>query len=490
MSSAKQLDIATTLETHLEAAAKLARDALWAGQAGESAAHFIDDLREAVNALNDVEPGGYAALFRTLADERAVRQTRQRLSRLAILGPLEARLQSFDTLVIGGLNEGTWPRAVAADPWFSRPMRRAIGLEQPERSIGQSAHDFAMLAAGKRVVLTRALKSEGVPTVASRWLQRLRQLTGGLKLYDATTPNLDYVRLSKSLGDPGPPQRIKRPSPTPPVAARPSALSVSDIETWVRDPYAIYARRILKLRPLDPLDAEIGPLERGTAVHKALELFVERFPGPLPPDAALRLSEIADEVFAAHGTPKAALALWRPRFINAASWFVGEERARRAFIAKSFVEIEGRIEVSDGFSLHGRADRIDILSGGGAAILDYKTGTLPTNKQIKAFLAPQLLLEGAMIRRGGFGDLGKRNPEELLYVRFGGGKEPGDIHVVDIALIEEAFARLKQRAADFAMPSMAYLPRVKPYRAHIEGDYDHLSRVREWSLSGWEDAEE
>jgi ATP-dependent helicase/nuclease subunit B len=329
-----------------------------------------------------------------------------------------------------------------------------------------------------------------VPTVASRWLQRLRQLTCGLKHDDAMTPKLDYVRLAKSLGDPGPPERMKRPAPTPPVAARPSALSVSDIETWVRDPYAIYARRILKLRPNDPLDAEIGPLERGTAVHKALELFVERFPGMLPHDAALRLGEIADEVFAAHGTPKAALAMWRPRFINAASWFVSEERARRAFIEKSFVEIEGRVLVSDGFSLRGRADRIDILTGGGAAILDYKTGTPPTNKQIKAFLAPQLLLEGAMIRRGGFGDLGKRNAEELLYVRFGGGKEPGDIQAVDIALIEEAFARLKQRVADFATPLMAYLPRVKPYRAHIEGDYDHLSRVREWSLSGWEDAEE
>ena len=488
--SARRLDIATTLETHLEASVKLAGDALWSGQAGENAAHFIEDIRAAIDALDDVEPGGYAALFRSLADERAVRQTRERHPRLAILGPLEARLQSFDTLVLGGLNEGTWPRAVAADPWFSRLMRRAIGLEQPERSIGQAAHDFAMLAAGKRVVLTRALKSEGVPTVASRWLQRLRQLSGGLELDDALTPKLDYVRLAKSLGDPGQPQRMKRPAPTPPVAARPIALSVSDIETWVRDPYAIYARRILNLRTLDPLDAEIGPLERGTAVHKALELFVERFPGILPPDAALRLNEIADEVFAAHGTPKAALALWRPRFVNAASWFVSEERARREFIEKSFVEIKGRIAVSDGFSLHGRADRIDILSAGGAVILDYKTGTPPSNKQIKAFLAPQLLLEGAMIRRGGFGDLGKLNPEELLYVRFGGGKDPGDIQAVDIALIEEAFARLKQRVADFATPSMAYLPRVKPYRAHIEGDYDHLSRVREWSISGWENAEE
>jgi len=217
---------------------------------------------------------------------------------------------------------------------------------------------------------------------------------------------------------------------------------------------------------------------------------LKRFPGSLPPDAAVRLSEIADEVFAAQGIPKAALALWRPRFVHAASWFVGEERTRRERIDKSFVEVDGRIAIGDGFSLSGRADRIDILATGGAAILDYKTGSPPTGKQIKAFLAPQLLLEGAMIRRGGFGDLGERNPDELLYVRYGGGREPGEFQPVDIALIEEAFARLQQRFADFAVPSMAYLPRVKPYRADIAGEYDHLSRVREWSLSGWEDADE
>jgi len=488
--SAARLDLAAALEAHLEAAEELAGNALWSGQAGEDAAHFVDELRAGVVALSDIARGGYAALFRTLAEEKAVRQVRERHPRLVILGPLEARLQSFDTLVMGSLNEGSWPRAVAADPWFSRPMRRAIGLEQPERSIGQSAHDFATLASGKRVVLTRALKSEGVPTVASRWLLRLRQFTGGLQLHGALKPKIDYVRLAKSLGDPGQPQRISRPAPTPPVAARPNSLSVSDIEKWVRDPYAIYARRILKLRTLDRLDAEIGPLERGTAVHRALELFVQRFPGTLPADGAVRLSEIAEDVFAAQGTPRAALALWRPRFVNAAVWFVEVERKRRERVTASFVEIEGRIAVSEGFSLHGRADRIDIFADGGAAILDYKTGSLPTSKQIKAFLAPQLLLEGAMIRRGAFAEVGQRNPEELLYVRFSGGREPGGLQLVDIALIEEAFGRLQQRVADFAMPSTAYLPRVKPYRADIEGEYDHLSRVREWSLSGWDEEEE
>jgi ATP-dependent helicase/nuclease subunit B len=486
----RSVDLAEALEIHLATADLFAGVGLWLGEAGEDAAQFVDELRGAVAALTPVESGGYAPLFRSLAGNNATRRTRERHPRIFILGPLEARLQNFDTLVIGGLNEGTWPHTPGADPWFSRPMRSAIGLEQPERGIGQSAHDFSNLAAGKNVVLTRALKSEGVPTVASRWLQRLLQLTCGLNVQQALKPERDYVGIARALVDPGQVQRMKRPAPTPPVEARPRELAVTDIETWVRDPYAIYAKRILRLRTLDPLDAEIGALERGSAVHKALEIFLQRFPSELPQDAALQLIAIGDEVFATQGTPKAALALWRPRFANAAVWFVKVERRRRKTIAKSYAEIEGRFALSDAFAIYGRADRIDVLLGGGVAILDYKTGEPPTGPQISAFLAPQLLLEGAMIRGGGFGDLGKRSVDELLYLRFSGGREPGEIRPVDTKLIDEALARLYRRVGDFSARATAYLPRVKPYRIDIPGDYDHLSRVREWSLSGWEDEDE
>jgi hypothetical protein len=77
---------------------------------------------------------------------------------------------AFDLVVLGGMNESTWPRAAGTDPWFSRPMRASLGLEQPERGIGLSAHDFAIQAAGPSVLLSRALKADGAPTIASRWL--------------------------------------------------------------------------------------------------------------------------------------------------------------------------------------------------------------------------------------------------------------------------------------------------------------------------------
>ena len=207
---------------------------------------------------------------------------------------------SFDLVVLGGLNEGTWPQAAAADPWFSRPMRKALGLEQPERAIGLAAHDFATLAAGPRVLLTRALKSEGAPTIASRWLQRLMQLTGGLGLANRLEPphrlSSPSTRGSRS---PGPRRASKRPAPTPPVEARPRALSVTEIETWLRDPYAIYARRVLGLRAAR--SARRRDRRRWSAASRCTRRWSSsssEFPDALPADAERRLVAIADEMFA------------------------------------------------------------------------------------------------------------------------------------------------------------------------------------------------
>ncbi len=483
-------DINALIYAHLGAAEALAGDALWQADAGDAAARFIEELVDATKDLPDIDTRAYAALFRKLASAKTVRLNRSGHPRVAILGALEARLQRFDTVVLGGLNEGTWPRAPGADPWFSRPMRSALGLEQPEFRIGQAAHDFATLAAGPRVVLTHAKKADGVPAIASRWVQRLVQLTSGLGLTDTLTPRRDYLALAQAINDAGDPQPEKRPQPRPPVDARPDKVSVTEVERWIRDPYEIYARRILRLRILDPLDAVIGPLERGNAVHKAMERFVNEHPGPLPATAALDLIRIGDEVFAAEGTPKAALALWRPRFMRAATWFVEEERKRRPNILSSRTEIRGELDVVTGFQLYGIADRIDALADGTAAIIDYKTGSPPTQKQIKIFLTPQLLLEAGMLADGAFPGLERLQTSELLYVKVSGGRLPGEIIPVDVALTPAAMERLRALIALFRDPNTPYLPRPYIQFAREDGDYDHLSRVREWSMSGWEAPEE
>ena len=494
--------LARLLSLHVEAAEALAKTdmqdgaaRLWRNDAGKSAADMVKTLFEAASDLPVIDARSYASLFRGFADEKAVRPAYGRHPRLAILGPLEARLQRFDLVVLGGLNEGEWPAQAPVDPWLSRPMRRILGLEQPERAISLAAHDFATLAAGPRVVLTRSRKVEGSPAVASRWLQRLMQLTRGLELEDKLRTSLSYCDIASALYEPLVTTRIGRPAPQPPVSARPRRLSVTEIETWLRDPYAIYARRILKLGPLDALDAEIGALERGVAIHKALETFIRVYPDGPPSDAEMRFVEIADKVFAENAIPKSALALWRPRFIRAAQWFVGVERSRRINVAHAHVELRGEMTLSapgGNFLLYGYADRIDELKDGYGAIIDYKTGAPPSDKQVIQIIAAQLPLEAAMLANGGFAGAGKLTPLELVYIRFAGGVKPGEVRTVNAdagELAKKAATLLAARVAQFDDKDQAYLPRVMPFRADIAGDYDHLARVREWSASGWGEEE-
>jgi ATP-dependent helicase/nuclease subunit B len=491
----KEAPLITLLDSHIAAAEALACDEtasciLWANGDGEAAAELVAALLLAAEGLDPIEPASWPPLFRSLAMKTPVRAAFGRHPRLAILGPLEARLQHFDLTILGGLNEGAWPRAAGADPWFSRPMRATLGLEQPERSIGLSAHDFAMLAAGPCVLLTRSLKADGAPTIASRWLQRLEQLTQGLKLKEALAPKMDYAALAAQLMDVPQGPRLPRPAPTPPVDLRPRRLSVTEIETWLRDPYAIYAKHVLKLRSLDALDEAIGPLERGTALHKALELFIGPIKGDLPDDALEQLIAVADKVFADTGIPKAALALWRPRFLAAARGFVEFERGRRGAIATSHLEIKGTLALGD-FTLSSIADRIDVLKNGAAAILDYKTGAAPSKKQVEQLLSPQLPLEAAIAASGGFAEIGKRVTEELLYLSLASEKSARQPRFIDDAatLASQAVEQLQRRIAWFAERDTAYRSRVRPWRADIAGDYDHLARVREWSPSGWTEGE-
>ena len=211
-------------------------------------------------------------------------------------------------------------------------------------------------------------------------------------------------------------------------------------------------------------------------------------PALSPATALEKLIAIAEEVFAEAQIPAAQRAIWRPRFFSAAQWFVSQEQARRPGITASHLEISGRMtfEAPAGpFLLTGKADRIDILAGGGAAILDYKTGSLPEKKWMMSFLTPQLPLEGAILVAGGFEGLPVLEPHELIYLRLAGGAKGGETRIFEGAMAADARARLSQRIAWFDEATTPYLSRVAPHSAKSVGDYDHLARVREWAPSGW-----
>ncbi len=465
---------------------------LFGSENGRALADFLIELTDHGSML-DAQPDQWPDVFDALMGNRVARSVGRTHSRVAILGPLEIRLQSFDRIVLGGLNEKTWPSNTQNDAFLSRPMKSALGLPPPERRTGLAAHDFQMLMGTRDVILTRATKSDNAPTIASRWLQRLTILVGEkvtTSLCDRGNCYLEWAGLLDS-----PDQRAQpcsQPRPTPPLSARPTGLSITDIETWVMDPYAIYAKRILKLVPLDPLAREADARERGELYHAIVEDFVSQVTDPDAEDALDQLTGIARRHFDAAAIPPDVAVQWWPRFQSIAVNLLSWHREQMKQVEKPFVELSGHTKVGlDGFSLSGRVDRIDRLKNDTLAIFDYKTGLEPKLKAVSDLNAPQLPLEAAMAVRGGFGEELKRSTSKLGYVRLRPGS---DLQVDTIGksgsdssqahdLGEESWAQLRDLINAYRSPEKDYRSKARqaPEKAW-ESDYDHLARVREWTV--------
>lgn len=483
------------LSAHVRFAEWLATDQdgqchLWTGEAGEAAMRFVADLLAAAAGLPVMAGSGYATLLNSLMVGQAVRPAFGLHPRLHIWGPLEARLQQADLVLLGGLNEGTWPAGAEADPWLSRPMATRLGLPAPERRIGMAAHDFAQAACAGEVILTRAAKVEGTPTVPSRWLLRLEQVlrATGLTL-DQNSPEALRVWYEQ-LDAAGAPQPVKAPECRPPVAARPRQMSVTQVETWIRDPYAVYARRILGLRALDPIAADPGAADYGNVVHSALEKFAKNHPAELPAKAEAILLEMGREAFGELLDRPGVRAFWWPRFQRIAAWFLAREAERRPAILPLVTEARGQLTLpgpAGPFILTAIADRIDRLADGSLSIIDYKTGVVPNQSELRRGEAPQLPLEAAIAQAGGFSGVPAGAVSTLSYWRVSGGREAGEIKEIKTDgddLTQAAQQGLAALIAQFDDPGTAYLARPRPAIAPRFSDYDHLARIKEWSAGG------
>ena len=475
---------------------------LWALEEGEALATHLGDMLEAAASLPDQPPAVLPGLLRAMLEGAVVRSRRALRGRggaehprVVIWGLLEARLQSAGLVVLGGLAEGVWPPASDPGPWLSRPMREAVGLPSPEAAIGQSARDFlAAASAAREVVLSCPRRREGAPAVPARWLVRLEALLRGRGLQLAEHQAASWAR---ALDLPaGPARPASPPHPCPPLTLRPRRLRVTEIETWLRDPYAIYARHVLRLVPLAPIEEAIDDIDYGILVHEGLHRCLEAVGTGWPEDAAARLGE-ALEVALANARLRPALTAWlRPRLARIAAWVAARERTRRAEDGAP-VALAGERGGSwdlPGLTVSGRADRIESHADGRIVVIDYKTGTAPDQKLVRHGLAPQLPLLAAMAQDGAFGPDFAAAPRGLLYWRLTGGFEPGEEFAplgadgVELAR-EVAAARqgLLDLIARFARAEQAYLAQPVPGRVPFRSDYAQLARVAEWAGVGEEE---
>ncbi|MBN9234937.1 MULTISPECIES: double-strand break repair protein AddB [Phyllobacteriaceae] len=468
--------------------------ALYDGDAGEKLAELLRGLVGAQAAFT-LSPREWPDVAMALIAPEMVKPARGADAAIAIWGTLEARLQHVDTLVVGGLNEGVWPRKPEGDRFMSRLMKTGIDLEPPERRIGLAAHDFQMAMGAPNVVLTRSARAGDAPAVASRWLQRLLTFIGKAQAEPLRRRGNELLAWARGL-DAGPKVDFApRPQPKPPLERRPRHFSITEIETLRRDPYAVYARRVLGLMPLEPVIRDPGAAERGTLFHAILHRFSKAVDDPRAPEALAVLLDAGRACFAEAALPPDVEAVWWPRFEKLAVAIVAWERSRAANVARRHSEerAEKTIVGQSGVTVSGYADRVDLLAGGMADILDFKTGSSPSKAQAHTLLSPQLALEAALLRRGAFKDLGAREPAELAFVRLKANGEVEQESILDYNrkprtatdLGEDAWTRLEQLLAHYAKLDTGYLSRALPFReGETDGDYDHLARVLEWSAGG------
>jgi ATP-dependent helicase/nuclease subunit B len=475
---------------------------LWAGAEGDALAVLLAEASEALAGLPDQRPRDLPALLDALLAGAILRSRRalrgrsetEEHPRIFIWGLLEARLQSADLIVLGGLSEGVWPPTTDPGPWMSRPMRRYAGLPSPEVTVGQTAHDFVSTAcAAPVVVLSCPSRRDSAPTVPSRWLARIAALLQGQKMALAEHPAARWVRLLDLPSQA--PVPIAPPRPCPEVVLRPRRLSVTEIETLLKDPYAIYAKHVLRLRSLDPLEQSTDAADYGSLVHAGLHRFLSEVHEKLPPDARRRLREAMDAALLEADLRAALVAWWRPRLHRIAEWVVDEEILRRQNASPTRIASEATgdwlLPTQRGFTLRGRADRLEFRDDGSIAVIDYKTGTPPTQASVDAGFSPQLPLEAAMVEAGAFGPDMHGQVGALIYWHLTGGAEPGSSTILyksDVVAIARATASASDSLVAllnaYDDPGTPYLAQPHPGQKPRFPQYAQLARVAEWDLAG------
>ncbi len=465
---------------------------LWQGEEGEATASFLSELLQQATHIPRLNGRDYLAILSQLISTVTIRPRFGTHPRLMILGQLEARLIQADRIILSGLNEGSWPPDPGHDPWMSRPMRKSFGLPAPERSITLAAHDFSQGFCNAEIFLTRAARINGVPSVPARWLQRLDTFLQAINIDPLIIRQETHQQYSTALDKHETTKPIKRPAPKPAIDIRPNKLSVTKIETWLKDPYAIYAQKILRLHKIDPLEKKPDAATRGTILHNILEDFTKKYPRDIPDEARNTFITLARNALEKQGEDITQHSFWMPRIIRLADWLIPHEQKWREKAQFTKAEAEGSLtlktKLTQPFTITARADRIDKMKSGGSIIIDYKSGGAYSKKKMASGELPQLPLEALILKEGGFTKNGipPQDVNNIGYWTLTGSNPAGKITALEdpqkvensIELAEQGLLNLirvfeRKETPYYAIPCLDNPPRFN--------DYEYLERVKEWA---------
>lgn len=487
-----QADFTALLQTHLQVAEALSGSkngsgdkVLWRGDDGRKAAALFSKVLPQLKVLEQIDPKQYAAVLTRLMATETVRPLYGTHPRLKILGPIEARFNQYDVVIVGEVNEGVWPVLPSSDPWMSRPMKKDFGMPLPEKAIGVMAADFCQLMCAPEVYLTRAKRVTGTPMNKSRWLLRLETVLKAYGKEAETLLDYKYTSLARLQDTPAVQDKIVVPAPKPPIKSRPRRLSASWLERLICDPYSVFAAKILRLKQLDAPDKDLSFADYGNLIHGILEEFNTKFPQELPSDAREQLINIGLNKFQSAEISAELRAFWWPSFLKTVDWVLAQEAICRPDIKQIYNEVEGQMEFAapaGPFIAEARADRLNFNKDGSIDIIDYKTGSIRSNKQVHAGYAPQLPIEGLIAASGGFSKNGRKIPtgkvNKLSYWRL--GNKITEITETDKVLAQTR-ENLQKLISAFDFETTPYLARPNPKYVPKYSEYDHLERIKEWA---------
>ncbi len=453
-------------------------DVLWNTPTGRQLKSALSQIIDQCDLLGKISTREYPTLFSQMIGFQSAHQSYGYHQRIKILGPIEARFTHTDLCIIGGLNEQIFPQLLDAGPWLNRPMREQLHLPDAEAHITNLAHDFMHLASSKEVILSRCIKSNGTPTVASRFIQRLQMVAqvNGLEI-----PTF-RAHLAELVDHPEKEQNIVRPAPCPNAEVRPKKLSVTNVELLKKNPYAIYAKYILSLYPLDDWDNPAKASLYGQAVHDTLSQMNHLL------DDQKAFLVMRENLKKTSLSPSDCLFYESIFKSNVWPFFKNQQEKLSQQKHKTFLEITGQVSFKlkdDDFTLTARMDRVDVTPHQSATVIDYKTGTPPSFSKVVSGLAPQLTLEAWILLQGGFKNIQIQKIDDIEYWHMGRHakrnsfvqSQKEDLNIV----IEKTQQGLKKLLITYADAKTPY--EVEPVADFTStyDDYAHLSRKKEWA---------